>query len=336
MFLRRRARGVPRLRRGDARQLHVPRRHLRHARGRAPRDRRSAASCARAATSSPASGSTPATSRTCRSRRASCSTPPGFPDAKIVASNDLDEHLIASAQRAGRADRRRGASARSSSPRYDQPALGGVYKLGAVARRGRRLAATRSSFASSRSRSRTPASCRSAGCAADGEFVGDVIYDERARPRGPALHDIEDPLRRRRSCPSERPGEDLLVPVSRARPASSARPTLEAASRARRRRARAALAAHAPVPEPAAVPGRARRSVHSRKRELVAEGAPPRAGEGDPMTSTLVFSTQRYDYLGDASPRPAGWERRARSTSQDVPRRRALPADRHADPPIAT
>ncbi len=55
----------------------------------------------------------------------------GFPDAAVVASNDLDEHLIADLKRRGATISVWGVGTRLATA-YDQPALGGVYKLSAV------------------------------------------------------------------------------------------------------------------------------------------------------------------------------------------------------------
>jgi len=75
----------------------------------------------------------------------------GLTDVDIVASNELDEHVVASLKGAGCAHRHlgRGHQARD---RRRQPALGGVYKLSAIRRPGELWRPT----VKSRSRRRSP------------------------------------------------------------------------------------------------------------------------------------------------------------------------------------
>src|SRR5690606_13042186 len=59
----------------------------------------------------------------------------GFPDARIVASGDLDERRIADLHADGARIAVWGVGTRLATA-YDEPALGGVYKLGAIRENG--------------------------------------------------------------------------------------------------------------------------------------------------------------------------------------------------------
>lgn len=59
----------------------------------------------------------------------------GFPDAQIIASNDLDEYRIAQLKARGAKITVWGVGTRLATA-YDQPALGGVYKLAAIRKKG--------------------------------------------------------------------------------------------------------------------------------------------------------------------------------------------------------
>jgi nicotinate phosphoribosyltransferase len=150
----------------------------------------------------------------------------GLPEMKIVASNDLDEHLIASLKEQGARIDVWGVGTRLLTG-GDQAALGGVYKLGAV--RGPdgawRHKVKVSEQAAKTSNPGVQQVRRFSG--PDG-FVADVIYDaETGLADAPMVVDPLDPTRRRR-IPAGTPFQDLLLPVVRAGRVVYQAPPLEA------------------------------------------------------------------------------------------------------------
>ena len=136
----------------------------------------------------------------------------GFPDAKIVASNELDEYLISSLKEQGARIDVWGVGTKLATS-WDQPALGGVYKLSAVRKPGEPWT-SRVKVSEQTAKVTTPGVLgvrryRSA----DGAMAGDMVYDVEAPPTGSAtMVDPADPTRRKRFGEEHR-FEDLLVPV---------------------------------------------------------------------------------------------------------------------------
>jgi len=99
----------------------------------------------------------------------------GFPHAKIVASNDLDEYSITALKRQNARIDMWGVGTKLVTA-YDQPALGGVYKLGAIRKPGAawqyRVKRCEEAIKSS-----NPGIQQVARFSKEGRFVGDVIYD---------------------------------------------------------------------------------------------------------------------------------------------------------------
>jgi nicotinate phosphoribosyltransferase len=193
----------------------------------------------------------------------------GFPDAKIVASNDLDENLIGSIIDQGARIDVWGVGTKLVTA-YDQPALGGVYKLGASKD-------AHGNWRDAIKLSEQPIKISNPGVLGvkrmreAGVLVGDAIYDlERGFTEPVALHDIEHP-----GLPPVRPSfdaiDDLLKPQLDRGKRVGKPDTLEAA----RARAAADLAALSPRtkrflnPQPYAVGLDDR--VHHRKLELIAK-----------------------------------------------------------------
>ncbi len=140
----------------------------------------------------------------------------GFPDAAVVASNDLDEHRIVALKAAGAPIGVWGVGTRLVTA-HDQPSLGGVYKLGAIQDEA-------GTWQPRVKLSENIAKVSIPGCLQvrrrvdpdTGLFLGDTIWDEHSHPLAPATGEDHDLL-----VPCFRSGRRVLdaVPlaVSRAR-----------------------------------------------------------------------------------------------------------------------
>ena len=139
----------------------------------------------------------------------------GFQDTAILATNDLDEHLITSLKAQGAKITVWGVGTRLVTA-YDQPALGGVYKLGAIRPAPGAPWERRLKLSEQTAKISTPGVLgvrRFRG--ADGYYAADMIHDEELSDAGArSIIDPADPLRRK-TLPADAPAEELLVPVFR-------------------------------------------------------------------------------------------------------------------------
>lgn len=137
----------------------------------------------------------------------------GFPDATIVASSELDEHIITSLK-LQRAPITVWGVGTQLTTAFDQPALGGVYKLTAVRDPGGEWQ-PRIKLSEQAVKISTPGHLQVRRFRVDGEFAGDMIYDDTRPMQAPAT--IVDPLdmTRRKHFEPDAETEDLLVPVFR-------------------------------------------------------------------------------------------------------------------------
>jgi nicotinate phosphoribosyltransferase len=199
----------------------------------------------------------------------------GFPDAKIVASNDLDEQLIGNILEQDARIDSWGVGTKLVTC-FGQPALGGVYKLGAHrdARGNWRDVLKLSEQAVKIS---NPGVLQVRRLRAGGWLAGDIIYDSEhglaaghARLGGYELYEIEEPMRPPFAPPSDA-AEDLLVTVLERGAPTEADLTLVGA----RARAAAELAQLSPRTKrflnPQPYPVGLDRHVHERKQQLIAE-----------------------------------------------------------------
>lgn len=140
----------------------------------------------------------------------------GFPDTTILASNDLDEHLIETLKHQGARVNVWGVGTRLVTC-HDQPALGGVYKLGAIRAAGSRAWRGCLKLSEQLAKVSIPGvlQVRRYHDPGSGRFVADVITDEEEPPAEPVtLVDPRDPSRRR-TLAAGLAGEALLAPVFR-------------------------------------------------------------------------------------------------------------------------
>jgi nicotinate phosphoribosyltransferase len=137
----------------------------------------------------------------------------GLKDVKILASGDLDEHLIASLRQQGARIDMWGVGTRLVTA-HDDPALGGVYKLTALRKPGSEWE-DKVKLSEQIVKTSIPGIQQVRRFERDGEFVADMIYDERlgADTGHPIIHPT-DPTRRKR-IPADLAHTDLLVPVLR-------------------------------------------------------------------------------------------------------------------------
>lgn len=137
----------------------------------------------------------------------------GFPDAKVFASSELDEHLIESLKLQGAKIAVWGVGTNLVTARED-PALGGVYKLTAVRDAGEPWQ-YKVKLSEQAIKVSTPGIHQVRRFSSGNELMADMIFDEElGAPAAPVIVDPAD-LTRRKEIPAGTAYEDLLVPVFR-------------------------------------------------------------------------------------------------------------------------
>jgi len=137
----------------------------------------------------------------------------GFKDAVIIGSNDLNEHLITSLKQQGAAINVWGVGTMLVTA-FDQPALGGVYKLSAI-RKPDGTWDHKIKLSEQIAKMTNPGVLQVRRFQNGKEFIGDAIYDEtRPLPRKVTIVDPVDATRRKHFSPDKK-SEDLLLPILR-------------------------------------------------------------------------------------------------------------------------
>jgi len=138
----------------------------------------------------------------------------GFQQARILATNDLDERTIASIKEQGGQIAVWGVGTKLVTG-HDQPALGGVYKLAAIRKPGEAWR-TCVKLSEQTVKMSIPGIQNVRRFACHGEAVGDVIWDEmHAMPDMWSMVDPTDATRGKQ-LPAGAVSENLLQPVLRA------------------------------------------------------------------------------------------------------------------------
>ena len=137
----------------------------------------------------------------------------GFPDASIVASNDLDEYRIDALKRAGATIGVWGVGTRLATA-YDQPALGGVYKLAAIRAGADAPWQYRVKLSEQAIKVSNPGLQQVRRFSRAGAPVGDLIYEVDRGP-GRVGSSLRDPELEISLEDDSLEFEDLLVPVVR-------------------------------------------------------------------------------------------------------------------------
>jgi nicotinate phosphoribosyltransferase len=193
----------------------------------------------------------------------------GFPGVKIVASNDLDEHIIESLRHQGaRIDIWGVGTALVTAA--DDPALGGVYKLAAL-KHADCAWQPRIKLSEQTAKSSIPGRLQVRRFESGGLSAGDAIYDvDRSIPREVVIVDPGDPIRRKKIAAGTA-FEDLLKPVMRA----GARTGTPEGLAAMRERCKTTLAKLHPgtlrLANPHAYPAWLELGLHRHREQLLAE-----------------------------------------------------------------
>ena len=149
----------------------------------------------------------------------------GFADATIFATNDLDEHIISSLNAQGSQIGAWGVGTKLITA-FDQPAIGGVYKLSAVRLPGQSWS-YRIKLSEQPIKVSNPGIQQVRRFLRDSEYWADAIFDLETKP-GDSDFVIVDPLdvTLRRVIPTSTKYVDLLQPVFRGGKLIAEQPTV--------------------------------------------------------------------------------------------------------------
>lgn len=137
----------------------------------------------------------------------------GFPEAIIVASNELDEGTIAGLKKQGAKIAVWGVGTKLITA-YDQPALGGVYKLSAI-REPNREWKYKLKLSEEEEKVSNPGILQVRRYSKGNKAIADVIYDKKTDLSNGCIMVDSSNIKRRQSLSAKHDFKDLLVPVFR-------------------------------------------------------------------------------------------------------------------------
>jgi nicotinate phosphoribosyltransferase len=192
----------------------------------------------------------------------------GFPDAKIVCSGDLDEHVIADMKRRGARIGMWGVGTKLTTGQPDA-ALGGIYKLGAVRRPGGQWQ-YRIKLSDEPAKTSYPGLLQVRRfCQPDGRFIADAIYEADHAVSEPCV--IVDPQTEKATeIPAKTKYSDLLVPILRRGELVYRVPTIEASREHTRRQLRSAPPEILRLDKPRSYKVGLEKSLHELRSTLIA------------------------------------------------------------------
>ncbi len=196
----------------------------------------------------------------------------GFPDATIVASNDLDEHLIADLKQRGATINVWGVGTKLATA-YDQPALGGVYKLSAVRRGAEDDWDYKVKLSEQSIKVSNPGVLQVRRFSQGNQFAADLIYDERLGiPTDARMIDVGNNVEEQ-ATPDSNSQTDLLVPIFRNGQLVYDSPPIDVIRSHRESQLAALPAATKQLDNPQAFPVGLESNLHDLKNRLIHESA---------------------------------------------------------------
>lgn len=193
----------------------------------------------------------------------------GFPGAVIVASNDLDEHVIESLKHQGAAITVWGVGTQLVTGGAES-SLGGVYKLGAI-RSPSGAWQPKLKLSEQSAKVSNPGIQQVRRFQVDGQFRGDALFDEEMGcPDRPEIVHPADPLRRHVASEGAA-WEDLLKPVCRKGEFVGELPMLPAIQARCRRQLAGLHPSIRRLQNPHSYPAGLERGYWERKEALIAE-----------------------------------------------------------------